>query len=179
MARVLIVQGHARSRADTAATPVLFLPGSPPDAAGSGALTEVAPEASGRLADDLDRADDGLQDVQKVVPGRFSNRDRLGKHTLADPRLQARFGDHIDRMTKEILEIHEQCGQVQQTSPWFEIDQEVDVAGRVGLPARDRPEDADIARAMAGSDGQDLPAYAGEIVDRRPIGHTAPPCRSQ
>jgi hypothetical protein len=48
-------------------------------------------------------------------------------------------------MTKEILEIHEQRGQVEQASPWFEIDQEVDVAGRVGLPTRDRPEDANIA----------------------------------
>jgi hypothetical protein len=94
---------------------------------------------------------------------------------LADPRLQAWFGDHIDWMTKEVLEIHEQRGQVEQASPRLEVDQEVDVTGGVGLPACNGPEDTDIAGAMASSGSEDLLAYASKIIDRRAIGHAAPP----
>jgi hypothetical protein len=94
---------------------------------------------------------------------------------LADPRLQAWFGDHIDWMTEEVLEVHKQRGQVEQASPRLEVNQEVDVTGGVGLPTRNGPEDADISGAMASSDGEDLLAYAGKIIDRRPIGHAAPP----
>jgi hypothetical protein len=79
--------------------------------------------------------------------------------------LQAWFCDHVDRMTKQVLEVYEQRGQVEQAPARLEVDQEIDVAGGVGIPTRDRPEDADIAGAMASGDGQDLLAYAGEIVD--------------
>jgi hypothetical protein len=124
MARVLIVQGHARSRADTAATlraeghdvldagsadhgvRLLFLPGSPPNAAGQ--------RGTGTAVADLDIVTRlGLALRTKALNDEL----RLGKDPLADPRLQAWFGDHIDWMTKEVLEIHEQPGQVEQASP--------------------------------------------------------------
>jgi hypothetical protein len=92
---------------------------------------------------------------------------------LADPRLQAGFGDHIDGMTKEVLEFHEQRGQVEQTSPRLEVDQKVDVTGGVGLPTRNGPEDTDIAGAMASSGGEDPLANAGKLIDRWSIGHVA------
>jgi hypothetical protein len=136
------------------------------DPANDGGLGEFVPvegcSASGGLGIRCGRSHPGCP---AAVPGRFSNWDRLGKHPLAEPRLQAWFGNHVDWMAKQILEVYEQCGQVEQAPAWLEIDQEIDVAGGVGVPACDRPEDADIASAVASGDRQDLLAYAGKIID--------------
>jgi hypothetical protein len=78
-------------------------------------------------------------------------------------------------MTEEVLQVHEQRSQVEQAPPRLEVDQEVDVAGGIRLPARHRPEHADVAGAVAGGEGQKLTAHAGEVVDRRSIGHATPP----
>jgi hypothetical protein len=73
-------------------------------------------------------------------------------------------------MTEEVLQVHEQRSQVEQAPPRLEVDQEVDVAGGVRLPARHRPEHADVAGAVAGGEGQNLTAHAGRgrrsTVDR-------------
>jgi hypothetical protein len=66
-------------------------------------------------------------------------RNRLGEHPLADPGLQAWFCDHIDWMTKQVLEVYEQRGQVEQAPARLEVDQEIDVAGGVGIPRATDP----------------------------------------
>jgi DNA-binding response OmpR family regulator len=86
MARVLIVQGYARSPADTAATR---------RAEGHDVLEAGSADHGVRLAHE-----EGPEVIllDPMLPDRsgYELYDRLGEHPLADPRLQARFGDDID-----------------------------------------------------------------------------------
>jgi hypothetical protein len=56
-------------------------------------------------------------------------------------------------MAEKILELDQEAGQVEQATTRFKVDEEVDVAGGVGLAACHRPEHPDIAGAVTGGRG--------------------------
>jgi hypothetical protein len=109
---------------------------------------------------------------------------------LADPRLQAWFGNHVDWMAKQILKVYEQCGQVEQAPAWLEIDQEIDVAGGVGVPeARPTPKTRTLpapwraataricsrTRARSSIDGRSVMPL---LLSSAPVGYPGEGCRA-
>lgn len=54
--------------------------------------------------------------------------------------------------------------EIEETAAGVHVNEEVDVAGLVRLASSDRSEDADVARAMAFSNGQDLVAMQAEEI---------------
>jgi hypothetical protein len=105
--------------------------------------------------------------MSRDAPGRFSNRDRLVKHTPSDPRLQTLFSDDINGMTKKVLKVHDECGQIEQTPSWLEIDEKIDVTGDVRIAARHRPKHANIRGTVTSSHRQDLGTQTRELRQRR------------
>ena len=87
--------------------------------------------------------------MSTVVRANPSQGHGVAQHPLAQRRSQPRLGDHVDPRAQLALEIRQQRPQVDQAAAGLQIDQEVEVAGGVGLAARDRAEHAQIARAVA------------------------------
>src|SRR5919106_1683736 len=82
------------------------------------------------------------------VPWDLSQRDGLIQNSFAHTRFESAFCDNIHVLTEQILQIHESSSQVQETSTWFQIYQEVDSAWCVSFAARPRPKHTHIVRAV-------------------------------
>lgn len=67
----------------------------------------------------------------------ISQLDCVVQHPLRDSITQAGFGDDVDVVPEEFLEIHQEPSEVEESSVVVEVDEEVDVARLGGVPAGD------------------------------------------
>jgi len=74
---------------------------------------------------------------------------------LADVPMQSWLGDQVYLPAEQVLEVHEQTAEVEQTPAGLHIDEEIHVAGLIRLALGDRSEDADVRRPMLGGQRQD------------------------
>ena len=82
------------------------------------------------------------------------------QHLLRDPRPQTGLGDDVRVVSEELLEIHQEPSQVEESAIVVEIDEEVDVARLDGVTAGDRPERARL-RVRERSRGSRCDDFAG------------------
>lgn len=63
------------------------------------------------------------------------------------------------------MEVHEEAAEVQEVSPFFQFDQEINVASVVSLAPRYGSEDAQVVGAVTGGDVEDFVPAAPDFVD--------------
>src|SRR4051794_15869735 len=71
-----------------------------------------------------------------------SQRYRFLQDPIPDSRLQSLFRSDVDATAEEVLQVHQQASKIQETPPFLEFDQEIDVAPLIGLPSRHGAEHA-------------------------------------
>jgi len=70
--------------------------------------------------------------------------------------MQSIWLDDVDFSAEEILEVHLEGAEVDQRGAWAELHEEIDVAGGVGIAAREGAEDLQAPRPVAGREREDL-----------------------
>ena len=130
-------------------------------------VAQLIRESPTRLADDLQvvyhpdleerfaikgRTAPGGLLLDAVDPGRPEGARRraskghgLPEDAIAQPGPQPLLDRNVDLAAEKLLELDHQGRVVQQAATFFEVDEQVQVALRPRLAARDRPDDADVA----------------------------------
>jgi hypothetical protein len=88
-----------------------------------------------------------------VGPGRLTG----------ESRAEARLGDDINVVTKEVAKVHQQSTEVEQATVGIEIDQEVDIAGIGRITTGNGPEDPDVRRPTSAGEPKYLGAVRAQI----------------
>ena len=84
-----------------------------------------------------------------------SHRDGLGQDVMVALE-QAPLSNDFDRCAEEGAELIDEVDLVEERAAGFELDEEIDVAGRRRFTSGDRPEDPDRLRATAPRDLEHL-----------------------
>ena len=64
-------------------------------------------------------------------------------------RAEAALREHLHLSSEKLLKVLLQSDHIEPRSAWLDIDEEVDVALLMIIPARNRAEHSDIARPMS------------------------------
>ena len=115
------------------------------------AVKRVTPWA-GIFLDSLD----GFQDVTEPNAVALSQRHGLCQHSLSNTGTKAALGNDIHRYVQQRLKIEQQSAEIEQRTPWFHLDQEIDIALFVVVSSRHGTENADIPGAAMRGHPQDL-----------------------
>ena len=81
-------------------------------------------------------------------------------------RTEAAVGEHFDSTFEQLGEILFEADHVEERSSGFDVDENVDVAVRPIVAARDRPEHADITDAVTAREFENLATVGAQTVDR-------------
>jgi hypothetical protein len=93
-----------------------------------------------------------IMQIEGPLPGRVSQFDGVVEHPLRELRSQTCFGDDVHLVSEQLLEIHQEPSQIEESAILVEVDEEVDVARFGGVTATDpttRTREAPRARAVA------------------------------
>lgn len=101
-----------------------------------------------------------LGDLRRVG----SQLNNVSLQSRPDPRLESVGGDHIDRSTHQERKRRLQLTESKEAGAGVEIDQEIDVAARGVVAARDASDNADVACAELAREVQDLLTVLPESV---------------
>jgi len=98
-------------------------------------------------------ASNGIQNIQQA--GAIASHawscldwDGFAQHLLTNSRTQAALRHDIDATSQEVLEIHEQAANIEDTASRRHTHEQVDIARLVGVASRDRAEDPDVRRSV-------------------------------
>lgn len=72
--------------------------------------------------------------------------------------------DYIDAPREGVLQLHEQTAREPRRRRTYDIDQEIHIAIRTGVAARDRPEHAHVSRAVFRGDLEDFVLPRAKLV---------------
>jgi hypothetical protein len=90
------------------------------------------------------------------VEDRTSQRNSFLEDVLPDSCLEAVLCRYVHWPLQELLKLQLESGMIEQAPAPLQIDQEIDVALRVGFSPSDRAKDTYVRGSMAGCDPKDL-----------------------
>jgi hypothetical protein len=93
-----------------------------------------------------------------------SQRDRFSENAGANTLLQSTLSDNIHAATKQLSKLNDKTAHIQQTSAWFHVYEEIDVAIGPRFSTRNRSEDTNVGCAILASDLQHLLAICFEDI---------------
>src|SRR5512133_3119225 len=93
--------------------------------------------------------------------------DGLGENAVAQLALHGVAHDQIDAAAEDLLEAVLDAEEVEQAHGAVEVDQEIHIAVRSGLPSRDRTEQVERAHA----EPSELRSRSGKALDHRVARH--------
>jgi hypothetical protein len=76
----------------------------------------------------------------------FSRGHRLAEYPVPDAGLEPPLGHHVHRTAEQPFQLVLEAAELEEASPRLHVDQEIEVALLVGLPARGGAEDPRVAR---------------------------------
>lgn len=82
---------------------------------------------------------------------------------VPDVGMQTLLGRHVDAAAEQLLQVHEQCAEIDQTATRFQINQEINVAVRPGISSNRRAEYAHPCCAVTASKIEDALTMSDEL----------------
>lgn len=67
------------------------------------------------------------------------NGDCFAEDALADASFEALCCYRVDRSAEQIRQVHDQSAEIEQAPAWLQVDEEIDVAARVGFARATEP----------------------------------------
>jgi hypothetical protein len=112
-----------------------------------------------------------LMDVHQIkarIFGRHTSLQgySLGQYSVTDVRVQTSRLDQIDVGRQRVLQVRQQGAEIEQISPFIEIDQEIDVACSTVFPGREGAKNAYVPASVQFRQPQNLRPFLSQILQR-------------